>query len=125
MNLAVSNILYHQGFISSVARGNYKAPDEEYTPTTPDNIATRRLWLTLKYRDNEPVLTKMSCISKPSKKITFTVTEMKSMVSGRRAKFVEPLQPGEIAIVSTNYGVLEIHDAMAKNAGGLVLCRAR
>ncbi|CAO3683721.1 unnamed protein product [Umbelopsis vinacea] len=55
--------------------GDHVAPDATYTPTTPANIATRRLWLTLKYKDNKPALNSLSVISKPSKKVTFTVNE--------------------------------------------------
>ncbi|KAI9320514.1 30S ribosomal protein S8 [Dichotomocladium elegans] len=124
MNLAIANILYREGFLSSVTRGSHLGPDVEYTPTTNDNIATRRLWLSLKYKDNMPTLSHLSVISKPSKKITFTVNEMKQIASGRRAKFIKPLQPGEIAIVNTNRGVLEIQEAIQKNVGGEVLCRA-
>lgn len=124
MNLAIANILYREGFLSSVTRGNHLGPDTEYTPTTNENIATRRLWLTLKYKDNAPALTSLSVVSKPSKKVTFNVNEMKSMASGRRAKFIKPLQPGEIAIMNTNQGVLELQEAIKKNVGGEILCRA-
>ncbi|CAO3614880.1 unnamed protein product [Cunninghamella blakesleeana] len=123
MNLAVTNILYKEGFLTSVIRGNHIGPDAVYTPTTPANVATRRLWLQLKYKENQPVLNKMSSISKPSKKVTFTVNEMKNMASGRRFKFIAPLQPGEIAIMNTNCGVMDIYEAIEKNVGGEVLCR--
>lgn len=123
MNLAIANILYHEGFISSVARGNHEGLDEKFTLTTSDNVATRRLWLTLKYKDGKPVLNKMSCVSKPSKRIILPVADLKRLTSDKQAQFVDPLQPGEIMIVSTTYGVLEIHEAMEKNAGGEVLCR--
>ncbi|OZJ05769.1 hypothetical protein BZG36_01309 [Bifiguratus adelaidae] len=125
MNLAVSNIMYHEGFVSNVVRGNHQKPDETYTPTTNDNVATRRLWLTLKYASDAPVLSRMNCVSKPSKRITLTVHEMKDLTSGRRAKGVQPLQPGEIAIMSTNQGLMEIHQALEKNVGGEILCRVR
>lgn len=124
MNLAITSTLYREGFLSSVVRGNHKGPDMEYTPTTNDNIATRRLWLSLKYKDNEPVLQKMGVVSKPSKRVTCTVTEMKHLASGRRAKFIKPLQPGEIAILNTSRGVLELQEAIKKNVGGEILCRA-
>lgn len=124
MNLAVSNILYREGFVSSVARGNHSSPDATYTPTTPANIATRRLWLTLKYKDNKPALNSLSVVSKPSKKVTFTVNEMKDLAAGRRAKFIAPLRPGEIAIMNTNRGVLDLEEALKQNVGGEILCRA-
>jgi ribosomal protein S8 len=124
MNLAISMILYRQGFISSVQRGDYLEPDKKVVQTRPHNIASRRLWLDLKYRDNKPVLQKMSCVSKGSKKVYMTVEELKNLTAGRRAKFIPPLQLGEIAIVSTSRGVLEIKEAIEQNHGGVVLCRA-
>ncbi|KAL0074439.1 30S ribosomal protein S8 [Phycomyces blakesleeanus] len=124
MNLAIANILYKEGFISSVSRGNHISPDTEYTATTPDNVATRRLWLNLKYKENKPALEKLTVISKPAKKVNFSVNELKNLANGRRAQFIKPLQPGEIAILSTNRGVLELQEALKKNVGGEVLCRA-
>ncbi|KAG1460983.1 hypothetical protein G6F56_005824 [Rhizopus delemar] len=124
MNLAISNILYKEGFISSVTRGNHLGVDQSYTPTTNENVATRRIWLTLKYKENLPTLSKFSVISKPSKKVSFSVNELKNIANGRRSQFIKPLQPGEIAIISTNRGVLELQEAIEKNVGGEVLCRA-
>ncbi|KAI8643511.1 30S ribosomal protein S8 [Parasitella parasitica] len=124
MNLAVSNILYKEGFLSSVTRGNHIGPDQTYTPTTNENVATRRLWLNLKYKENSAVLSQLSLISRPSKKVYFTVNELKNVASGRRAQFIKPLQPGEIAIVNTNCGVLELQEAIKKNVGGELICRA-
>ncbi|CAG8573030.1 17059_t:CDS:1, partial [Acaulospora colombiana] len=118
LNLAISLILYHQGFISGVQRGNHKCPDLKFTPTTPANISNRRLWLDLKYRDNEPVLRRMSCVSKGSKRIYMKVDELQDWSTGKRAKFVSPLQPGEIAIISTPRGVLDITDALSLRTGG-------
>ncbi|CAG8434791.1 11749_t:CDS:1 [Ambispora gerdemannii] len=123
MNLAISQVLYNEGFISSVTRGNHIQPDTTYTPTTPENIATRRLWLDLKYRDNKPVLTKMRVVSKGSRKVWMNLGEFASLCRGRRAKFIAPLQPGEIAIVSTNFGVMEIREAIVLRSGGELLCR--
>jgi small subunit ribosomal protein S8 len=122
MNLNVAQILYQQGFISSVSRGNHIGID--YSMTTPENIATRRYWLSLKYRNNNPVLSKMSAVSKPSRKIFATVDEFKTIVGGGRAGMLGPLQPGEIIIVNTPLGVYEIHEAISLNQGGYVLCRA-
>lgn len=123
MNLAITNVLYKEGFLTSVARGNHLAPDATFTPTTNSNVATRRLWLQLKYKENLPALNAMAVISKPSKKVTYTVNEMKHLASGRRAKFIAPLQPGEIAIMNTNRGVMDLQEAIEKNVGGELLCR--
>ncbi|CEG70492.1 hypothetical protein CU097_011089 [Rhizopus azygosporus] len=124
MNLAISNILYKEGFIASVSRGNHLGPDQNYTPTTNENVATRRLWLTLKYKENSPVLSQLAVISKPSQKVYFTVNDLKNLANGRRAQFIKPLQPGEVAIINTNRGVLELQDAIEKNVGGELICRA-
>ncbi|KAG0164931.1 hypothetical protein DFQ28_007290 [Apophysomyces sp. BC1034] len=124
MNLAIANVLYREGFLSSVSRGNHIGPDASYTPTTSDNVATRRLWLNLKYKENQPVLSRLTVVSKPSKKVTFTVNEMKNIANGRRVKFIKPLQPGEVAIINTNRGVLELQEAVKENVGGEVICRA-
>ncbi|CAG8450618.1 11124_t:CDS:10 [Ambispora leptoticha] len=113
MNLAISKVLYKEGFISSVTRGDHLQPDISYTPTTPENIATRRLWLDLKYRDNKPVLTRMRVVSKGSRRLWMKLEDFVSLCGGRRARFIAPLQPGEIAIVSTNFGVIEMRDAIA------------
>jgi ribosomal protein S8 len=123
MNLAISNILYKEGFLSGVTRGDHVEPDTTFTPTTPDNVATRRLWLELKYYKDEPVLRKMSAVSKPSKKVIMKVEELQSLASGNRAQFIKGLQPGEIAILTTTFGVLELREALEKNTGGEVLCR--
>ncbi len=124
MNRAISMILYQQGFISSVQRGNHLEPDTEFVQTQPHNIASRRLWLDLKYRNNQPVLKSMSVVSKGSKRVYMKVDELKDLMSGKRAKFIPPIQLGEIAIINTSRGVLEIKDAIEQNHGGEVLCRA-
>ncbi|KAI8884526.1 30S ribosomal protein S8 [Backusella circina FSU 941] len=123
MNLAISNILYKEGFLTSVTRGNHLGPDQEFTATTNENVATRRLWLNLKYKENNPALSQLSLVSKPSKKVYFSVNELKNLASGSRSQFIKPLQPGEIAIINTNKGVLELQEAIEKNVGGEVICR--
>ncbi|RKP35137.1 30S ribosomal protein S8 [Dimargaris cristalligena] len=125
MNLALARVLYEQGFIASVARGNRKGPDEAYVPTTNLNIASRRYWLELKYRQNEPVLTSMQVISKPSRRITGTLSVLKNLIAGKRQGLVKPVLPGEIVMVATCYGVLEINEAVRRHVGGELLCRAR
>jgi len=123
MNHAIASVLYKEGFIAGVSRGNHIEPDTAYVPTTPDNIATRRLWLELKYNNDEPVLKKMTAVSKPSKKVVMQVQELQNLAAGNRAQFIKGLQPGEIAILTTNYGVLELREALEKGAGGEILCR--
>ena len=66
-NLQVAMALYQQGFISSIQRGSTVGPDLKPTEVTPDNINSRRLWIDLKYRNNQSVIRQLELISKPSK----------------------------------------------------------
>ncbi|CCG80910.1 37S ribosomal protein subunit S8,mitochondrial [Taphrina deformans PYCC 5710] len=124
MNLSIVLGLYRQGFLSSVQRGSINGPDVEYTPTTPENISTRRIWLGLKYRDASPVLSNMHVISKPSRKIWMSVSELKQLVNGQKGReMIKGLVPGEICFVGTDKGVMEIRDAIKRRIGGEVLVR--
>ncbi|KAF8245198.1 ribosomal protein S8 [Wilcoxina mikolae CBS 423.85] len=116
--------LQDQGFISSVTRGSINGPDKEFVPTTQENIATRRLWLGLKYFDNEPVLSKMSLVSKPTQRIWMGIEGLEKIVQGRSHEYVEGLQPGEALFLGTDKGVLEAREAIKRRIGGQLLCRA-
>jgi len=48
----------------------------------------RQLWLELKYRQNEPVLRRMSCVSKGSRRIYINVEELQRFLAGQRVDFV-------------------------------------
>lgn len=124
MNLSVALGLYRQGFLSSVQRGSIDGPDEVYTPTTPANISTRRLWLGLKYHEASPVLSNMHVVSKPSRKIWMSVSELKLLVEGKKGReMIKGLVPGEICFIGTDKGVMEIRDAIKRRIGGEVLIR--
>ena len=83
----------------------------------------RRLWLELKYRQNESVLRRMSCVSKGSRRVYMNVEELQRFLAGQRVDFVGGLKIGEVAIISTTLGVISVHEAIACNQGGEVLCR--
>ncbi|PVU87904.1 hypothetical protein BB559_005812 [Furculomyces boomerangus] len=123
LNLSVARILYQQGFIYSVTRGTNQGPDNEYTPTTNLNVAERRLWLSLKYFNDKPVLTKMNCITKPSRLIKCNSKEIGKLVSGYHAGIVKPITPGEVIIVSTSRGIMDINEAAKQTLGGVLLAR--
>ncbi|KAK9473706.1 mitochondrial 37S ribosomal protein uS8m [Dipodascopsis tothii] len=125
LHLQVALGLYRQGFISSVSRGSTTGPDETYVATTPENVATRRLWLGLKYHNMQPVLKKMELISKPSRRVWFNCSDLEKLVSGRDANFVKQLLPGEVMFLRTDKGLFEIREAVEKRIGGELLCRAR
>ncbi|PVV03379.1 hypothetical protein BB560_002142 [Smittium megazygosporum] len=123
LNLSVARVLFQQGFIYSVTRGTHMGPDEIYTPTTNLNIAERRLWLSLKYYQDKPVLNRMQCISKPSRKIKITPSQAQTLVSGYASGLVKGLTPGEVVIINTPKGVMDLNQAVKEDVGGMLLAR--
>ncbi|KAA8570004.1 hypothetical protein EYC84_002342 [Monilinia fructicola] len=116
--------LQSSGFLSSVTRGGLTPPpmDELSTyvpePVTQRNISTRRLWLGLKYWNNEPVLSHMSIISKPTKRIWMDVEGLSNLVRGRDANFVRGLRkPGECIYISTSSGIMEARECVERRIG--------
>ncbi|KAJ5735367.1 uncharacterized protein N7483_000492 [Penicillium malachiteum] len=97
---------------------------EGVEPITRDNVASRRLWLGLKYWQNESVLGKISMISKPKRRITLNVEDLRLIVRGYEGNHVAGLRsPGESLYLSTDQGILEARECVEKKIGGLVLCR--
>ncbi|KAK4167253.1 ribosomal protein S8-like protein [Cladorrhinum sp. PSN259] len=129
-NLRLALALHRAGLVSSVTRGGPKPPPpeviaatEETEPVTTANVATRRIWLGLKYWNNEPVMRNLEPVSKPSRLVTATIPELNKVARGFRAGHIKGLNMGELLFVSTDRGVLEIREALDKKVGGLVLCR--
>lgn len=63
-----------------------------------------------------------------SKRIFMDVSEIRRIVTGRRAQFVKPLGMGEIAVVKTkdkDNEWLEAREALQLNLDGEVICRVR
>jgi len=130
MILTLTLALQSSGFLSSVTRGGLTPPPlddlSSYVPepVTQENIATRRLWLGLKYWNNEPVLSKMQMVSKPTKRVWMDVEGLGRIVRGREAGYVKGLtKPGECLFVSTDKGVLESRECVERKIGGMLLCR--
>lgn len=126
----------NSGLISNVVLGGPTPPrphkitglpsinDESVEPVTQSNIASRRLWLGLKYWQSEPVLGKISLISKPKRRVYLDVPSLQEIVRGRRARNVDGLRsPGESLYLSTDQGIMEARDCVEKKVGGLALCR--
>jgi ribosomal protein S8 len=125
-NLAILSILLRAGFISNITRGTTDAPSPDAFLTAGE--AQRRIWAELKYRHDQPVLSDMQLISKPSKRVFVDVGEIRRLCSGRSAQFVKPLGMGEIMIVKTNkkeHEWLEAREALRLGAKGEAICRAR
>jgi small subunit ribosomal protein S8 len=86
-------------------------------------VATRRLWLGLKYWDNQPVVLNVAAVSKPSRLVTATLPELARVARGFPVGPIKGLNLGETLFVSTDRGVLEVREALDRKVGGLVLCR--
>ena len=91
---------------------------------TQENIASRRLWVGLKYWNNRPVLEKMRLVSKPTRRVWMPVLDLERLARGERRGYVKGLRGvGEAMFVSTDQGIMEIRECMERRIGGMLLCR--
>lgn len=126
LHLQIALGLYKEGFLSSIQKGSTSGPDQAPVEVTPDNIATRRLWLGLKYRNNRSVIRDFSLILKPGRKVNLTSTEVKALSSGLPVRFLKPLQPAECIFLKTRTNeILEIQEAAEQGESGMALCRIK
>lgn len=92
--------------------------------TVPQNPARRRLWLGLKYWNNEPVLKNMKLVSKPTRRIWLTSNDLSKITRTRESSYVKGLtHPGECMFLTTDRGILEARDCVERQLGGMALCR--
>ncbi|KAL0934729.1 uncharacterized protein CTRU02_209320 [Colletotrichum truncatum] len=131
-NLNLALALHRSGFISSLYRGGPTPPEPEHMsqppePITSANVATRRLWLGLKYWNNEPVLKGLQTVTKPKRPVNVSIEDLELIVRGFPTKngLVKGLILGECMFISTDKGILEAREALSRKVGGMVLCRAR
>lgn len=90
----------------------------------PTNPARRRLWLGLKYWNNEPVLKNMKLISKPTRRIWLTSEDLSKITRTRESSYVKGLtHPGECMFLTTDRGILEARECVERRLGGMALCR--
>lgn len=98
--------------------------EQVYEVNVPQNPAKRRLWLGLKYWNNEPVLKNMKLISKPTRRIWLTSEDLGKITRTRDSSFVKGLtHPGECMFLTTDRGILEARDCVERRIGGMALCR--
>lgn len=142
-NLAFAVALHRAGLINGIVRGGpYPPPMSsmgavsrpeaghvfDVEPVTHANVASRRLWLGLKYWKDEPVLRSLTPLSKPSRLVTVSADQLKLTVVGKDSRWrrigVKGLSMGELMFLSTDRGILEAREAIEKEVGGLLLAKA-
>ena len=113
-----------------VIKNNEPAPgtmgevEGEEGGVTQANISSRRLWIGLKYRNQNPVLEKMQLVSKPTRRVWMGVPQLEGLVRGEQQGYVRGLRAvGEGMYVSTDRGIMEIREAVERRTGGMLLCR--
>lgn len=128
-NLLFSLALHRSGLVSSVTRAGPKPPSPEQLltfeaePVTSSNVSSRRIWLGLKYIDNEPVMRSLNAITRPKRPINLQLKALERVSRGFESGYVDGLKMGECLFLATSLGVLEIREALEKKVGGLILCR--
>ncbi|KAK5093598.1 hypothetical protein LTR70_004592 [Exophiala xenobiotica] len=140
LHLKLALQLQNSGFISTVVRGgatpppahhllshpSSNTPGHEIEPITRENVASRKLWLGMKYWNSEPVLEKMELVSKPTRRIWMDVEGLRKLVLGRQSGYVKGLgKPGECLFVSTDKGIMEARECVERKIGGQLLCKVR
>jgi ribosomal protein S8 len=110
--------------ISDVDRHHPLGEEQVHEVSVPRNPAQRRLWLGLKYWNNEPVLKHMKLISKPTRRIWLTGEDLAKITRTRESSYVKGLtHPGECMFMTTDRGILEARDCVERRIGGMALCR--
>lgn len=133
-NLYLAMALHRSGFFSNVYRAGPTPPTlEQMVSQVPEqvtnaNAANMRIWLGMKYWDGKPVLNNVSMISTSKRLMTVKTEELARLTRGFPAKLdggvVQGLNLGECMFLSTSKGVLEAREALSRQVGGLLLCRA-
>lgn len=99
LRMHVLDVLEKEGYIRGYTRSEYDGGKSE-------------LEIQLKYYEGTPVISKISRISTPGRRVYSSVRELPRIRNGLG-----------IAIVSTPKGVMSDEDARAENVGGEVLCQ--
>jgi small subunit ribosomal protein S8 len=119
-NKQIASILYQEGLLQQVQEGSI------HGPLVPSKISERRIWMDLKYRHGQGVLSEMKCISKPSRRVFCSPEEARLICAQASQNALLKNQTlGQITILNTPYGIVEIKTALQKGVGGEVLCYAK
>ena len=128
-NVAVALAMHRAGFLAFVTRGSTRPPDPAtiltYEPEelTSANVSKQRLWVGLKYVNNEPVMRNIASITTSKRPVTANLPALNRLARGFDASRQRGLNLGEGLIAATDQGVLEVREAVEKKVGGLLLCR--
>lgn len=95
----VLEVLKREGYIKGHSRYNVRKGVDE-------------LKIELKYHEGKSVITEISRVSKPSRRVYTNVNDMPRVFNGLG-----------ISIVSTPQGVVSDHEARKANVGGEILCK--
>jgi len=110
--------------VSSGLAGLTSAAPDDAGVITPANRASRRVWLALKYWDSQPVISRMSMVSRPTRRIWCGVEDLARLARGQRAGYVQGLrQVGEVMFVSTDRGMMDVRECVERGVGGQLLVR--
>lgn len=91
---------------------------------TMENVSSRRLWIGLKYWNSRPVLEKMQLVSKPSRRVWASISDMEGLIRGEKVGYVKGLRGiGEAMYATTDRGIMDIRECVERKTGGMLLCR--
>ncbi|KAK9479093.1 ribosomal protein S8 [Lipomyces japonicus] len=124
-HLGVALGLYRHGVIDQVQLGNVKGPAISETQIAETIVSQRRIWLSLKYHNGQPLISKFRLVSKPGKSFSLTKLEIEQLIRGHRTRQVAPILPGDLLFLSTDKGILECREALNIGRGGVPLCRVQ
>ncbi|OAL06208.1 40S ribosomal protein S8 [Phaeosphaeriaceae sp. SRC1lsM3a] len=115
---------YTQGGVVKSLTETRLGQEQVHEVNVPENAARRRLWLGLKYWQNEPVLKHMQLISKPTRRIWLTSEDLAKIIRTRASSYVQGLtHPGECMFITTDRGILEARECVERRLGGMALFR--
>ena len=97
MKEAMAKVLHAEGYINE-----YKIGDEG---------EKKSLTIKLKYYEGQPVIQKLTRISRPGLRVYKPVHDLPKVIGGLG-----------IAIISTSYGIMTDHQARKEGHGGEILC---
>jgi small subunit ribosomal protein S8 len=112
-SLEIARILYSHGLIQQVQQ----IPHEK--------ISQRQLKIDLKYRNGERALNGIKLISKPSRRVFCSNEELKVVLLGKSRQLMPNQNVGDVIILNTPYGIIDMNEALSKGVGGEVLCIAK